>query len=86
MADYESVRQRIIDSVFSRRNAAGHHETYAGHLKIWEDAPEGGDRKPRYVLLSRMSHSVKHFQGYSQVSLCSLQRPALAMVSFTNRN
>lgn len=48
-------RQRIITSVFSRRNAAGNlEETYVSHVKIWEDAGEGG-RKPRYILLSRMS-------------------------------
>lgn len=52
MADNDSVRQRIISSVFSRRNAAGHDEAYVAHLKIWEDA-ERGDRKPRYILLSR---------------------------------
>lgn len=56
MADQNSVRQRIIASVFSRRNAAGTlEETYVSHVKIWEDAgPEGGARKPRYILLSRM--------------------------------
>ena len=49
-------RQRIIASVFSRRNAEGNlEETYVAHIKIWEDAgPEGGGRKPRYILLSRM--------------------------------
>lgn len=48
-------KQRIIDSVFSRRNAAGSlEETYVAHIKIWEDAgPEGGAKKPRYILLSR---------------------------------
>lgn len=50
-------RQKIIASVFSRRNATGNlEETYVSHVKIWEDAgPEGGGRKPRYILLSRMS-------------------------------
>ncbi|KAF5375148.1 hypothetical protein D9758_000450 [Tetrapyrgos nigripes] len=40
---------------FSRRNAAGNlEETYVSHLKIWEDpGPEGGGRKPRYILLSQ---------------------------------
>lgn len=49
-------RETIIASVFSRRNAAGSlEETYVSHIKIWEDAgPEGGGRKPRYILLSRM--------------------------------
>lgn len=49
-------RQRIIASVFSRRNAEGNlEEAYVSHIKIWEDAgAEGGGRKPRYILLSRM--------------------------------
>lgn len=48
-------RQKIIDSVFSKRNATGGlEESYVAHIKIWEDAgPEGGGRKPRYILLSR---------------------------------
>lgn len=52
MAD---IKQSIIASVFSRRNATGNfEETYVSHIKIWEDAgPEG--RKARYILLSRMS-------------------------------
>jgi hypothetical protein len=52
MADNDNVRQRIIASVFNRRNAAGQQETYVGHLKIWEDAEDGV--KPRYIILSRM--------------------------------
>ncbi|KDQ30968.1 hypothetical protein PLEOSDRAFT_1036431 [Pleurotus ostreatus PC15] len=58
MADQISVRDRIISSVFSRRNAMGSlEETYVGHVKIWEDAgPEGGGRKPRYILLSQASN------------------------------
>lgn len=52
MADQDSVRQRIIASVFSRRSATGAPEdTYVGHVKIWED--DGGGRKARYILLSR---------------------------------
>ncbi|KAF7301154.1 Sec3-PIP2-bind domain-containing protein [Mycena indigotica] len=48
-------RQVIINSVFNRRNAAGQlEETYMAHVKIWEDAgPEGGGKKPRYILLSQ---------------------------------
>lgn len=48
-------RQRIITSVFSRRNAEGNlEETYIAHIKIWEEGgPEAGGRKPRYILLSR---------------------------------
>lgn len=51
------VRQRIIESVFLKRNATTNlEETYVAHVKIWEDAaPDTGARKPRYILLSRMS-------------------------------
>ncbi|KAF5384820.1 hypothetical protein D9615_001378 [Tricholomella constricta] len=51
-------RQKIIASVFSRRNATGNfEETYVSHVKIWEDAgPEGGGRKPRYILLSQANN------------------------------
>ncbi|PPQ67093.1 hypothetical protein CVT25_005694 [Psilocybe cyanescens] len=51
-------RQRIIASVFSRRNAAGNlEETYVSHVKIWEDAgSEGGAQKPRYILLSQANN------------------------------
>ena len=45
-------RERIIASVFSRRNASGRlEESYVSHVKVWEEA-EGG-RKPRYILLAR---------------------------------
>lgn len=52
------LRQSIIASVFSRRNATGNlEEAYVSHIKIWEDAgPEG--KKARYILLSRMSCSL----------------------------
>lgn len=55
-------RQRIIASVFSRRNAEGNlEETYVSHIKIWEDAgAEGGGGKPRYILLSRMFRILHH--------------------------
>ncbi|KAF5388572.1 hypothetical protein D9757_004587 [Collybiopsis confluens] len=46
-------KQRIIASVFSKID-----ETYVSHIKIWEDAgPEGGGRKPRYILLSQGNNS-----------------------------
>ncbi|PFH54821.1 hypothetical protein AMATHDRAFT_353 [Amanita thiersii Skay4041] len=49
-------RQRIIASVFSRRNAHGSlEESYVSHVKIWEDV-EGGGKKPRYILLSQASN------------------------------
>ena len=51
----ESTRERIIQSVFSKRNASGNlEESYVAHIKIWEDA-DAGARKPRYILLSRRS-------------------------------
>ncbi|KAI0340701.1 hypothetical protein BDW22DRAFT_1360141 [Trametopsis cervina] len=56
MADYASVRQRIISSVFNRLNSSGHQETYVAHVKIWEEvSPEEGGQKPRYIILSESS-------------------------------
>ncbi|KAF9527786.1 exocyst complex component Sec3-domain-containing protein [Crepidotus variabilis] len=50
-------RQKIIDSVFSRRNASGSlEESYVSHVKIWEDTGEAGGRKPRYILLSQANN------------------------------
>ncbi|KDR85366.1 hypothetical protein GALMADRAFT_234191 [Galerina marginata CBS 339.88] len=50
-------RQRIIASVFPRRNTGGSEESYVSHVKIWEDAgTEGGGRKPRYILLSQTNN------------------------------
>ncbi|KAK7468715.1 hypothetical protein VKT23_003218 [Stygiomarasmius scandens] len=62
-------RQKIIESVFSRRNAAGNlEETYISHVKIWEDAgPEGGGRKPRFILLSQ-SHNGSGFIHKSKLN------------------
>ncbi|KAF9814500.1 hypothetical protein IEO21_05051 [Rhodonia placenta] len=55
--DHESVRQRIISSVFARRNTAGQEEQYVGHIKIWEDGgQDDGGRKPRYILLSQSNN------------------------------
>ena len=55
MADYESVRQRIVASVFHKLNAAGHQESYVAHVKVWEDVPaaEGGT-KARYIIIASM--------------------------------
>ncbi|KAH0838173.1 exocyst complex component SEC3 N-terminal PIP2 binding PH-domain-containing protein [Lanmaoa asiatica] len=54
MADSDRARQRIIASVFDKRNAgADVLESYVAHIKIWEDAGEGQGRKPRYILISR---------------------------------
>jgi Exocyst complex component SEC3 N-terminal PIP2 binding PH len=64
-------RQRIISSVFSRRNATGNlEESYVSHIKVWEDAgSEGGGRKPRYILLSRVYSTIPfsnvHFPNIS---------------------
>lgn len=53
-ADYESVKKRIISSVFSRRNAAnGAEEAYIAHVKIYEESGESEERKPRYIIISR---------------------------------
>ncbi|KAI8990472.1 exocyst complex component Sec3-domain-containing protein [Trametes punicea] len=52
MADNDSVRQRIISSVFTKL----HDETYVAHIKIWEEAPtDEGGKKPRYIILSQSS-------------------------------
>ncbi|GBE77755.1 hypothetical protein SCP_0106370 [Sparassis crispa] len=57
MADNDSVRQRIISSVFTKLNSAGHEETYVSHIKIWEEAAQDeGGKKPRYILLSQASN------------------------------
>lgn len=56
MADNDSVRQRIITSLFSNRKSDGLEETYVSHVKIWEDGgTEDGGQKPRYILLARTS-------------------------------
>lgn len=53
MADYESVKERIIQSVFAKRNATSAvDEAYVAHLKIWEI--EGGNDKPRFIILAGM--------------------------------
>lgn len=58
MAAPLDIKQAIIDSVFSRRNASGGaEESYISHVKVWEDAgPEAGELKHRYILLARMSN------------------------------
>lgn len=56
MSDHDHTKQRIIASVFDKRNAgADIQETYVGHIKIWEDAGEESGKKPRYILLSQGS-------------------------------
>ena len=68
MAD--DVRQRIVSSIFTRINAQGHQETYVAHVKIWEDAPEEGGKKPRYILISSMyGKPVSYARGIPMNSL-----------------
>lgn len=53
MTDNDRARQRIIASVFDKRNAgADVQESYVAHIKIWEDS-DGQGKKPRYILISR---------------------------------
>lgn len=53
MPDGDSVRQRIVSSVFATKLV---EETYVAHVKIWEeDASDEGGKKPRYIILSSMS-------------------------------
>ena len=48
--DNESVRQRIVSSVFATRLT---EQTYVAHIKIWEsDNTEEGGLKPRFIILS----------------------------------
>lgn len=72
MSDHDHTKQRIIASVFDKRNSgAAIKETYVGHIKIWEDAGEDSGKKPRYILLSRMSLSSVFwgcFNSYSEGS------------------
>lgn len=51
MADYDSVKDRIVVSVFEKRT----DERYVAHLKIWEI--ENGNDKPRYIILAGKSCS-----------------------------
>ncbi|KAG1784128.1 exocyst complex component Sec3-domain-containing protein [Suillus placidus] len=56
MSDHDHTKQRIIASVFDKRNSgAAILETYVGHIKIWEDSGEDSGKKPRYILLSQGS-------------------------------
>ncbi|KDQ63382.1 hypothetical protein JAAARDRAFT_53605 [Jaapia argillacea MUCL 33604] len=52
------IRQRIISSVFAKRNAVGNgvEETYVAHLRIMEDVEDGGGGKARYILLSQTNN------------------------------
>ncbi|KAI1789802.1 exocyst complex component Sec3-domain-containing protein [Ganoderma leucocontextum] len=51
MADGDSIRQRIVSSVFATKLV---DETYVAHVKIWEeDASDEGGKKPRYIILSK---------------------------------
>jgi exocyst complex component 1 len=69
MADSDSIRKRIISSVFNRRNASGDsNETYVSHVKIWEDAGSEADLKPRYILLARTLRPLLRVNGIAIVS------------------
>jgi exocyst complex component 1 len=63
MADQDSVRQRIITSVFSKIGSSGYEESYVAHIKIWEDTGDGSGRKPRYILISRAFLCIKQWQA-----------------------
>ncbi|KAI0652057.1 exocyst complex component Sec3-domain-containing protein [Trametes meyenii] len=53
MADNESVRQRIVSSVFTKLS----DETYVAHIKIWEEASaDEGGKKPRYIIISKSNN------------------------------
>ena len=67
MSDHESVRDRIIRSVFSRRNASGGaEESYVSHIKVWEDSGSDAEGlKPRYILLARMSNAASRISEAS---------------------
>lgn len=60
------VKQKIISSVFNKRNPP---ETYVAHLKIWEDSEEGG-RKPRYILMSSMLYIIMLIWRYVLTKTC----------------
>ncbi|TBU49952.1 exocyst complex component Sec3-domain-containing protein [Dichomitus squalens] len=54
MAEGDSIRQRIVSSVFTTKLV---DETYVGHIKIWEeDATDDGGKKPRYIILSKSNN------------------------------
>lgn len=84
MAD--DVRQRIISSIFSRLNAQGHQETYVAHVKIWEDAPDEGGQKPRYIVIASMYGQAARQSIRHSSELAFTQDPATALGSFTSPN
>lgn len=53
MDNSDVQRQKIVSSVFDRRNANGSDETFLCHIKIFEEDPSTATRKPRYILLSQ---------------------------------
>jgi hypothetical protein len=82
MSDHDYTKQRIIASVFDKRNSgAAIQEIYVGHIKIWEDAGEDSGKKPRYILLSRMSLSSVFW-----IAQIVLQSVAMEPVSFTSQS
>ncbi|KAI0756800.1 exocyst complex component Sec3-domain-containing protein [Daedaleopsis nitida] len=54
MTDADSVRQRIISSVFATKLV---EESYVSHIKIWDyDNTDDVGLKPRYIILSRANN------------------------------
>ena len=89
MADYDSVRQRIVASVFSRLNATVHQEDYVAHVKIWEEvSPEEGGRKPRYIIIARMYSLLLYTRSCTDLNAPShpTQAPATETDSSTSRS
>lgn len=84
MSANDDVRERIIGSVFSRRNAAGDTvENYISHVKVWEDSGNDADGlKPRFILLSRMSSR----NAFASAWAHRYQRISLATPLYTNRS
>ena len=76
MADGDSIRQRIVSSVFTTKLV---DETYVAHIKIWEeDAADEGGKKPRYIILSSMLSSSIRF---AHVRRYLLQSPVMGLAS-----
>lgn len=81
MSDNDHTRQRIVASVFDKRNAGSAvKESYVAHVKIWEDAGESQGKKPRYILLSSASTASYPRRGHSDAH----QGPPTVLVSYTS--
>lgn len=81
MADTESIRQRIVSSVFTKLT----DEKYTAHIKIWEEASaDEGGRKPRYIIISRTSPLLQNPPSPFHARL--LQRGPSGRASYINRS